>query len=48
MIAAVVDQEDLNSHFMVDDGLKLLDIHLDASVTRYQNQIIPSLAAPML
>ena len=41
MIAAIVDQKDLNSHFMVDNGLQLLDIHLDASVTSYQYHIFP-------
>ena len=40
MIAAVVDQEDLNGQMVVDDGLQLLQVHLDAAVAGHQDDIL--------
>lgn len=40
VVAAVVDQEDLDPHMMVDDRLEFLKVHLDASVTGHKDNIL--------
>ena len=41
MITAIVNNKDLNTHFVMDDGLQLLKIHLDTSISRDQDYIFP-------
>ena len=40
VVAAVVDQEDLDPHVVMDDRLKFLKVHLDASVTGHKDNIL--------
>ncbi len=44
MVTAVVDQEDRDRHLVVDDGLQLLNIHLNAALTGQQNDIVFAVA----
>ena len=46
MVTAVVDQEDLDSHMVMNDGLKLLKIHLDTSVTRHKDDVLCMVCDP--
>ena len=48
MVAAVIDQEDLDRHPVMDDGLQLLQVHLNASVTGYKNNIMAAVAVSLM
>ena len=47
MIAAIVDQENLDRHLVVDDGLQLLKIHLDAALTGQQDDVVLAVSVPL-
>ena len=42
MIALIVDQEDLNPHPVMDDGLQFLKIHLNTAITGQKDHIAAS------
>ena len=46
VVTTVVDQEDLDSHMMVNDGLELLKIHLDTSVTCHKDDVLCMVCDP--
>ena len=46
VVTTVVDQEDLDSHMMVNDGLELLKIHLYTSVTCHKDDVLCMVCDP--
>ena len=46
MVTAVVDQENLDSHMVMNDGLELLKIHLDTSVTCHKDDVLCMVCDP--
>ena len=47
MVTTVIDQENLDRHLVVDDGLQLLKIHLDAALTGQQDDIMLAVSVPL-
>lgn len=47
MVTTVIDQENLDRHLVVDDGLQLLNVHLNAALTGQQDNIMFTVAVPL-